>query len=189
MDIAKDAIDGGVDILQMREKNKSPEALLVLGRELREICSAGDVTFIVNDNPVLAREVGADGVHLGQEDVSEFPINETRKILGDGKIIGVSTHSVDQFSKANETDVDYIAFGPIFHTLTKDYDIGTKDVERVLAIAKKPVVFIGGINMSNVDMLLEKGARNIAAIRSIVQAEDVRAAARELKEKVLSYEN
>lgn len=188
-EIAAEAIKGGVDIIQMREKGKSMEELVLLGKELKELCSGSGVTFIVNDDPYLAKEVGADGVHLGQEDIINFPIEETRRILGEGKVVGISTHSVEQFDKANEMDFDYIAFGPIYHTLTKDYNIGTEDVERVLGIANKPIVFIGGINMSNIDGLLDKGARNIAVIRSIVQSDDITKAVRELKEKVLSYED
>ncbi len=182
IEVAKLAISGGVTMLQMREKAMPRAELVKLGCELRRMCK--DVIFIVNDDPALAKEVGADGVHLGQEDLKKHNLKNTRNLLGPGGIIGVSTHSLEQFKKANTENFDYIAFGPIFPTKTKDYFIGTGSVEEVLKIAKKPVVFIGGINLDNVGGLLEKGAKNIALIRGIAEAEDVEAAAMDFKTRV-----
>ena len=130
-EIARLAIAGGIDMLQMREKDKSSDELLSLGGELCRICRGASVKFIVNDDPLLAKEVNADGVHLGQEDLKKHSLEETRKLLGAKKIIGISTHSFEQFKKANEEDFDYIAFGPVFPTKTKDYFIGTKDIGKV----------------------------------------------------------
>ncbi|MBU4134084.1 thiamine phosphate synthase, partial [bacterium] len=127
-EVAAQAIDGGIDILQMREKNMSCRELAEVGKKLSLICRKKKVTFIVNDDPYLAKDVSSDGVHLGQEDVGKYPIEKTRDILGEGKIIGLSTHSLEQVEKANCLDVDYIGFGPIFPTMTKDYAIGTKDI-------------------------------------------------------------
>lgn len=171
--IAQEAVYGGIDVLQMREKNKTYTDLLALGKKLADLCKKNGVLFIVNDNPQLAFDVGADGVHLGQEDLRKFSLLETREILGKNKIIGVSTHSVEEFELANQSDSDYIAFGPIFSTKAKDYAIGLKNVENVLQIAKKPVFFIGGIDLQNVDLLLQKGAKNFAVIRSIACAVDI----------------
>ncbi len=123
-DVAKEAVEGGVDILQMREKQKPREELVKLGVRLAGLCGKSGVTFIVNDDPYLAGEIGADGVHLGQEDLKKHPLSETRRVLGKGKMIGVSTHSYEEFKGANGADFDYIAFGPIFPTKTKDYFIG-----------------------------------------------------------------
>jgi len=173
LEVAKRAFEGGIDILQMREKEKSEEELRTLGRELAFLCREQGVIFIVNDDPILAKELGADGVHLGQEDIKECPARKTREILGTDKIIGISTHSLGQFKEANEKDFDYIAFGPIFSTKTKNYSIGAGDVEKVLEISDKPVFFIGGINLSNLGSLLDKGARNIAVIRAIAEADDI----------------
>lgn len=184
IDMAENAVSGGVDILQMREKEKPRRELMRLGKELCRICRKKKVKFIVNDDPVLARETDADGVHLGQEDLSAYPIKDTRKILSPDSIIGVSTHSLEQFKKVNEEDVDYIAFGPIFPTKTKNYYIGTGDVTRVLSIAKRPVFFIGGINLENVGELLSYGAKNIALIRAISEADDITAAVKCFKEKI-----
>jgi len=186
IDIAKMAIAGGVDIIQMREKNKAGEELAVLGRRLSAACKKSGVLFIVNDDPVLAAGLGADGVHLGQEDMKKYPLTKARSVIGEDKIIGVSTHSFEEFKIANEEDCDYIAFGPVFPTKTKDYFIGTEAVKDVSGIARKPVFFIGGIGLSNIDGLLMKGARNIALIRGITEAEDIAAMTARFKEKLRS---
>ncbi len=187
LEIASLAIQGGVDIIQMREKEKSSQELIRLGKELAAVCAKNGVTFIVNDYPSLAEEVGADGVHLGQEDIKKYSIKEVRKTLGKSKIVGVSTHSLSQFEEANKQDFDYIAFGPIFPTKTKEYWIGTEGIQKVLETSLKPVVFIGGINPGNMDEILKTGARSIAVIRSIIQAENITEAAQELKDKINAY--
>lgn len=186
MRIAEQAIAGGIDILQMREKLKSREELIHLGRLLVPLCKEKGVTFIVNDDPLLAKALEADGVHLGQEDIQKYPVNTVRQLIGQDKIIGLSTHSLEQFCQANLMDVDYLAFGPIFSTKTKNYHIGTADVSKVLQTALKPVVFIGGINTDNLDVLLAEGASNIALIRDIMQAEDIAARTKWYKSRLAS---
>ncbi len=181
LDIARGSIAGGVDIIQMREKDKPREALISLGRELADMCRKNGVIFIVNDDPEIAKEIAASGVHLGQGDLKLFPVKSTRKIVGKDGMIGVSTHSIEQFEAANDEDVDYIAFGPIFPTLTKNYCIGANDVAKVLKAAKKPVFFIGGIDLSNIGELVKKGARNIAVIRAILEADDIKLKTEEIK--------
>lgn len=183
-EVAEQAISSGVDILQMREKNKSRGELEELGRMLSSLCKEKGVTFIVNDDAYLARDIGACGVHLGQEDIKSYTDGEVRGIIGTGGIIGISTHSFDQFEDANKKDFDYIAYGPIFSTPTKDYTIGTDDIEKVSEISTKPVIFIGGINLSNVDAILDKGARNIAVIRAIAEAQDIKGAVKNLKTRI-----
>lgn len=189
LDVAKSAISGGIDIIQMREKNKTPQELLFLGKELSRLCRKSNVTFIVNDDPYLAKEVAADGVHLGQEDLKKYPLEKSREILGAGKIIGISTHSVKEFKKASESSCDYIAFGPVFKTKTKDYAIGTGDVKEVLSTTDKPVVFIGGINEDNISEVLKEGARNVAMIRAITLAGDITLAVRSFKRCILGGVN
>ena len=166
----------------MREKNKSRPVSLALGKKLSDLCKLFNALFIVNDDPLLAKELSADGVHLGQEDLLRFPLAETRRLLGRDKLIGLSTHSLEQFKKANEQDFDYLAFGPVFPTQTKNYFIGTKDLREVLKIALKPVVLIGGITHNNVSELTAMGARNIAMIRAITEAPDTAEAVRNFKE-------
>lgn len=184
LDIARQAILGGIDILQMREKNIPRNELLLLGRQYAQACKESGVIFIVNDDPYLVSLVGADGLHLGQEDFESYTTEKLRRIIGN-KIIGISTHSLEQFEKANKDDFDYISFGPVFPTKTKDYFIGTKDMDRVLGMARKPVFIIGGINKDNIDIILKHGAKNIALIRDIVQAPNITAAARFYKEKLV----
>lgn len=181
--IAEQAIDGGIDVLQMREKSLSKQDLVNLGKKYRELCSKRKVAFIVNDDPYLAMQVDADGVHMGQEDIQKMGIEKLRDIMKD-KIIGISTHNVNQFQLADNWDIDYIAYGPLFETKTKDYFIGLDDVKIVLQGAKKEVVFIGGINLGNVDQVLDLGAGNIAVIRDIVCADDIISHTKKLKEKL-----
>ena len=183
-EIAENAISGGVDIIQMREKNKSVAELIKLGKELSGLCKNAGVKFIVNDDPDLAKKVGACGVHMGQGDIRQCPVSRARTILGKDKIIGISTHSYEEFKKANEEDVDYIAFGPIFKTKTKDYFIGTGDIKKILKVNRKPVFFIGGINLSNVGSLIKMGVKNIAIIRAIAGASDIESTARKFKEAI-----
>jgi thiamine-phosphate pyrophosphorylase len=185
--VVEKALAGGVDVIQMREKNLPEKELISLGRRLAALCAEHKALFIVNDNPFIARETGACGVHLGQEDVLKYPLAETRKILGENKIIGVSTHSYEQFIAVDISVADYIAFGPVFPTQTKDYFIGKKDVAKVLQASSKPVVFIGGINVSNIKELLSLGARNVAVIRAITRAEDIQRRVKLLKKIMKEY--
>ena len=182
LEIAAAAIDGGVDIIQMREKNRPREELIDLGKKLSRLCRDNGILFIVNDDPLIAKESCADGVHLGQEDAIKYSLNETRKMLPGDKIIGISTHSLAQFTAANDKEFDYIAFGPVFKTKTKDYFLGDEDVKEVVRIAKKPVFFIGGINLANIGSILKKGAKNIALIRGITDAGDIALRTMQFKE-------
>lgn len=173
LEIARCAIAGGADIIQMREKKLSKAGCYDLATSLAELCRAKGVTFIVNDDPVLAKQVDADGVHLGQKDLELFMVDEARAILGKDKIIGISTGTVRDVEEANNKDVNYIGFGPVFPTIVKERCVGTKDVEKVLKISKKPVFFIGGINLDNIGELLTKGAKNAAVIRAILESDDI----------------
>jgi len=180
-EIAKEAIKGGVDIIQMREKNKTREELYVLGQQINNLSHENKVTFIVNDDPYLAKQLDADGVHLGQEDIKKYSVRFVRELLGEDKIIGVSTHSVKEFETFQKEDVDYLAFGPIFETKTKNYCIGTEKIESIVKKAIKPVVFIGGINLENINQVIEKGGKTIGVIREIVGANNIEEATRKMK--------
>jgi len=182
--IAKEAIDAGIDILQMREKHKSKEELIELGKKMSALCKKKGVIFIVNDRADVAWEVGADGVHLGQEDMQKHPISDVRKVIG-RKMIGLSTHSILQVKEANDMDIDYIAYGPIFATKTKDYHLGTAGIEDAVNTAKKPLIFIGGIDEVNAKEIVSKGGKNIAAIRAIAQSKDIGAAISRFKEVLI----
>jgi len=184
LEIARRAIAGGVDMIQMREKNRPRREIIELGKELSNLCIENNVIFIVNDDPEIAREVSAGGVHLGQEDIKKYTVEAARKILGRDKIIGLSTHSIETFRKACLEDVEYIAYGPVFQTKIKDDCVGTDNVGKIAAMTKKPVFFIGGINLENVGSLLEKGARRISLIRAITEADDITAAARNFRQRL-----
>ena len=186
LEIAKLAIAGGVDIIQMREKNKPQDELLKLASALSKLCREKHVTFIVNDSPHIAKESNANGVHLGQIDKKKYSLPEARRIVGSNRLIGVSTHSLAELKEASsDNDVDYIAYGPVFQTQAKNYFLGTCDIREALKIAKKPVVFIGGINLSNLDGILAEGAKTIAVIRGIIQAEYITAQARSFKDRLI----
>lgn len=188
-EIASAAIAGGVDIIQMREKDRPRGKLIDMGKRLYRICSANNVKFIVNDDPIVAAESGADGVHLGQDDMAEYSIKEARRIVGSDKIIGVSAHSLEMIKRADSEDTDYIAFGPVFPTEIKAGCVGTECIERALSITRKPLFFIGGIDLCNIDGLLSMRAQNIALIRAISQADDITAKTRAFKEKLLKAES
>lgn len=183
--VAAQAIAGGIDVLQLREKQKSREDLVSMGKTLGALCRKNGVVFIVNDDPHLAYELDADGVHLGQEDMTRYPIEQVRHILGPDKIIGLSTHSPEQFYQGNEANVDYLAFGPVFPTQTKNYHIGTSDIKNILKAAVKPVFLIGGITAANMDIVLSAGATRVALIRDIMQAADVQSRAKWYKDNLM----
>ena len=181
LEIAKAAISGGVDIIQLREKNILRSDIAEIARPLADLCKKNNVIFIINDDPVLAKEIDADGVHLGQKDLKLFTVDEARNLLGPDKIIGLSAGSAEEVRKADLSNIDYIGFGPVFCTAIKEQCVGTQDVGKALKITKKPIFFIGGINIDNIDELLTKGAKNIAVIRAISEADDVIAATAQLK--------
>lgn len=182
-EIARRAIAGGVDMVQMREKEKSRGEILVEGKELLAVCREGGVPFIVNDDPCLARDIGADGVHLGQDDMRQFSVEDARGILGKDSIVGVSASSIDQLKEAEKLDIDYTGFGPVFRTKIKEGSAKEGEIRKVLDIARKPVFFIGGIDSSNINKLIAQGAKHFAVIRAICEAEDVESATRQLSQR------
>ena len=183
--VAKEAIVGGADMIQLRDKDATVKDLIMLGRALRKLTYKSGVLFIVNDRTDIAKAVDADGVHLGQDDL---PIKIARSILGKHKIIGLSTHSISQAEEAQKKGADYIGVGPIFATPTKpEYKtVGVDLIRKVKDKIKIPFVAIGGINESNLDRVLTAGASRIAVIRAVCGAEDIRRAARNLKERLLN---
>lgn len=165
-------LQAGVRAIQLREKMASHEDLLPLGRHLRMMTREYDALFIVNDNPQLALELDADGVHLGQDDM---PIEKAREILGPDKIIGLSTHNRGQIQAAKHLEVDYIGVGPVFRSPTKEVGRPLVGPELPAWAAKEleiPVVAIGGIGMDNIGRLVQLGCTNVALISAIGRAED-----------------
>jgi thiamine-phosphate pyrophosphorylase len=176
-EIINEAIKGGAEIIQLREKEWGKDKVKEEAVKLLKICRENNVLFIVNDYIDIALEIGADGVHLGQSDMS---IAEARETCGDKLIIGLSTHSVEQAIDADQEDVDYITIGPIFKTRVKDYIVGVEIIKPVLDNVQKPVIAIGGINKKNIGEVLEQGVESVAVISAVVSAEDVKKAAEEL---------
>lgn len=176
-------IKGGIKIIQYREKNKSMGKKLEEARAIREICKKNNVVFIVNDNIDLALLVDADGVHVGQDDL---PPSEVRKLIGDNKIIGLSTHSPEQGKKAFENpDVDYIGVGPIFPTTTKDTaPVGLEYLDYVVENLNIPFVAIGGIKEHNIDRIIERGAKRICLVSDIVGTPNIEEKVKFLRSKL-----
>lgn len=183
--MAEEAVRGGVDVLQLRDKTLSDVELLKTAVDLARICRKSGVLFLVNDRPDIALLSGADGVHLGQDDL---PIAAARGILGREALVGRSTHSLKQALAAQSEGADYIGVGPVFATPTKP-DYGSVGLELVRQAADQitiPFVAIGGIDLNNISSVLEAGARRIAAVRAICGAPDIAQAARTFKEAVSS---
>jgi thiamine-phosphate pyrophosphorylase len=158
-----------VRYIQLRMKRASADEVRKKALRLREIVR-GESRLIINDHPKIAKDVKADGVHLGQGDVS---YSIARQILGDHAIIGISTHNLDQVRAACALKPDYIGIGPVYATPTKELPdpvIGLSGMSTMIAAADVPAVAIGGIDLSNVNSVLDHGAKNLCAVRCINQS-------------------
>jgi thiamine-phosphate pyrophosphorylase len=174
-------LGGGVDVVQLREKVHPTSEQLDTAILMASICRWFDVPFIVNDSPELARAASADGVHVGQDDVS---VAQCRSLLGDEAIVGLSTHADEEFGAALEEDATYFSAGPIVETPTKIGRAGT-GVEYALRSqgrTPKPVFVTGGVNVENVGGLVAAGLRHFVVVRALTEADDPGRAATELRE-------
>ncbi|MCD4829132.1 MAG: thiamine phosphate synthase [Candidatus Cloacimonetes bacterium] len=170
--VAEACVRLGVRMMQLREKHLADRELLRLARELRTVTRGTDTALFINDRPDIAALCDADGLHLGQDDMS---LGEARRIVGDDMRIGLSTHSLEQASAALAQQPDYIGFGPLWSTPTKanpDPIVGTGLLSQVLAIADVPVVAIGGIFPERIPEVLAAGARNLALVRHFMDTDD-----------------
>jgi thiamine-phosphate pyrophosphorylase len=183
LETAGEAIAGGADCLQLREKDLDSGDLLRRARRLVALCRGHNVLCIINDRPDIALLADADGVHVGQTDL---PARDTRKLIGRDKIVGVSTHNPEQARQAVLDGADYIGVGPIFPSSTKprDFLVGLDFARQAAAEISIPAVAISGITAENVDEVLATGVRAIAVSSAVIGASDVRAATRKLKEKL-----
>ncbi|MCL2766866.1 MAG: thiamine phosphate synthase [Peptococcaceae bacterium] len=166
-------IDAGIKVIQYREKDKPMREKYTECMAIRELTLAKGVTFIVNDHVDLAMLVGADGVHLGQDDL---PVEQVRSLTGGGKLIGLSTHSPQQALAAVKAGADYIGVGPIFATQTKKdvcAPVGLEYLDYVVKNINLPFVAIGGIKERHITLLREHGAKCIAMVTELVGAEDI----------------
>lgn len=169
LDAVASALKGGVDILQLREKTKSANKILELGKKVKQLCLQYDTTFIVNDRIDIAAILEADGVHLGQDDLD---VRSAREILGENVIVGISTHAPEQAIKAVADGADYIGVGPVFATPTKQgrIPVGIEYVQWVSKNIDIPAFAIGGIGLDNVNEVINTGLNKIAVVRAIINA-------------------
>jgi thiamine-phosphate pyrophosphorylase len=171
------ALRGGVDVVQLRDKDISDDELVAAAAPFRRACDAHDALFVLNDRPDLAYACGADGVHVGQDDT---PVAEARALVGPEHLVGLSTHSRAEMEDA--ADADYLGVGTIFATPTKAEDAVGLELVRVAAeAARVPWFAIGGIDLSNVHLLAAAGAHGVAVVRAIRDAEDPESTAHELR--------
>jgi thiamine-phosphate diphosphorylase len=171
--ILREFLAGGVRLVQLRAKELSSADFFSLAKEARQLAGDAGAIFIVNDRADIALACNADGVHLGQDDL---PLRAARKLLGPEKIIGISTHDLDQARSAELNGADYIGFGPIFGSTTKETGYSPRGLEMLREIRKAikiPVVAIGGITESNVAEVWKAGADAAAIISDLMGAEDV----------------
>jgi thiamine-phosphate pyrophosphorylase len=164
--------DVGVRLLQYRNKTVSSRVLLEKSTELASSFQGNSITFFVNDRPDIAYLSKASGVHVGQDDLS---VEHARSIIGPKRLVGVSTHNLQQFAAAAASSADYIAVGPIFPTSTKvnpDPAVGTEFLEKVRPLTDKPIVAIGGIKLENAAQVIAAGADSVAVISDILRAPD-----------------
>ena len=175
-----DAFAGGVDLLQLRDPDAGDAVQLAAAERFRNACDRHDALFVLNDRPDLALAAGADGVHVGQDDM---PVADVRRLLGPDAVIGLSTHSREQFDAGLASHADYLSAGPVWETPTKAgrAATGLDLIRHAAARADKPFFAIGGIDGSNVDDVVAAGATRVVVVRAIRDAPDPRAAAAELR--------
>lgn len=177
---------GSVDILQLRDKTATEDELRAAADVFRRVCDRHGALFVLNDLPGLAAQVGADGVHVGQRDV---PPHHAREVVGPDLLIGRSTHSVAQIDAAADEDVDYISVGPVHATPTKQGRpaVGREPITHAARHAAHPWFAIGGLNPDTLPPVLEAGARRVAVVRAVVDAEDPEEAAWALRRTIAPY--
>ncbi|MGB6370346.1 MAG: thiamine phosphate synthase [Atribacterota bacterium] len=184
LEVAEAALAGGATVIQFRDKEMKDSEAVVACREIYKLTKKKDVSFIVNDRVEIVKAVNADGVHLGQEDMS---FSSARKILGKEKIIGISVETVEQALKAVEGGADYLGIGPIYPTATKPdagKALGIARLKEIRESVNIPIVTIGGINENNLEEVLRAGADGVAVISAVVSAPDITEACRKLKNKI-----
>ena len=182
--IAQAAISAGADMIQLRDKTGDLYSLLAQARAIHALCRSSGAVFIVNDRLDLALASDADGVHVGQDDL---PAEAARRLLGPGRILGVSTHDRNQAEVAQAQGADYIGFGPMFRTGTKDTGYsprGLTMLREIRAAVSLPILAIGGITLGNVAGVIAAGATAPAVISAIAAAPDVAAATAAFRERV-----
>ncbi len=172
-------LSAGVRLIQYRDKRAGSRELLEISSQIARRAREASAFFVVNDRADVARAVDADGVHVGREDL---PVELARRVLPLGKWVGCSTHDLAQLREADRSSADYIAFGPIFPTSSKDKPdpvVGLEGLREARKATRKPLVAIGGITLPRAPAVIEAGADSVAVISDLLRAEDIDARARE----------
>lgn len=184
--LTEELIAGGVDVIQVRAKMKSRPQLMELGLAVVRTAAPHGVPVIINDDLDAAFETGADGAHLGQEDWQAIPRAERVQRLANMRLVGISTHSLDQARAAERNGANYIGVGPVFSTATKPRvtPVGLELVRQVAPQITVPFFAIGGITLDNLDQVLAAGATRVAVVSAILNAPDVREAAAAFKSRL-----
>ena len=188
VEVAEALLVAGVRLIQLRDKHASSGELYESARRVAEYVRKAGGVFIVNDRADVTRAVDADGVHVGQDDLA---VESARALVGQGKLIGYSTHNLEQVREADRSTADYIAFGPIFPTASKenpDAVVGLQGLGEARKTTRKPLVAIGGITLENARTVIEAGADSVAVIRGLVGAPDITERAQEFL-KILAAES
>lgn len=185
-EVAEQAILGGVDIIQLREKNSPIESFVKKAIQLKEITDKYEIPLIINDNIDVAKQVNAEGIHVGNSDIPPVLIREQWK--EEKKLIGYSIESLDQLKNKQTNISDYLGISPIFKTPTKTDTIiewGLNGISQIRALTAKPLVAIGNIHLNNAKAVLNAGADSIAVVSEICSAKDPKKAAYQLKNELL----
>lgn len=178
-EIVEECINAGVTMVQLREKEISFEEFVELGRKIKKVTDKYDIPFVINDNIEVAKEINADGVHIGQDDINP---REARNILGKEKIIGVSVKNIEEAKKAETDSADYLGVGAMFPTDSKldASDLTIEEAREIVNNTGIPVVAIGGINKENIKELKDTGMSGVAIISGILKEKDRKKATEEL---------
>ncbi len=178
--VVEQALDGGARAIQLREKDLAGRELFILAEKTKTLCARHGASLFINDRIDVALAVDADGVQLGS---SSMPIDAARKLMGDKRLIGASTHSMKEALAAEEAGADFVLFGPVYFTPSKAAYGNPQGLERLQEVVEKillPVYAIGGIKPENVAAIKKTGARGVALISAVMSAEDPMTASREL---------
>lgn len=176
----EEAIRGGVTLLQLREKEASTREYYELALKMKELTHSFKLPLIINDRLDIALAADADGLHIGQEDL---PLTAARKLLGPGKILGLSVSNVQEAMYGEQNGADYLGAGAVYHTGSKDMaepPIGPEELKRIKDAVSIPVVAIGGIGLSNIHEVKETGVDGVAVISAILGSQEIEGTAREL---------
>jgi len=170
--ITEQLVLGGVDLIQLRAKKQTLEQVALLGESMRDVIPPDGPLFVLNDHPELVSGMGADGIHVGQDDLS---VDVARKQAGEGIIVGKSTHALDQAITAEKEGADYIGVGPIYATLTKpDYvPVGLALIGQVREAVRVPQFCIGGMNEQTLPEVIAAGARRVVIVSALLQSADI----------------